>query len=72
MSYIKSMSYFISDSTVRFSDTKGFGESYYIICPMCWNSGLKITKWENGEEEISECIICERMIRTLSETRFKE
>ena len=61
------MRYFFNDSTVRYSDEKGFCESYYIICPTCWNSGIKMNKWEDGTEEISECAICERMIRTLND-----
>ncbi len=65
--YIISMSYFVSDSTVRYSNEKGFGESYYIICPTCWNSGIRITRWEYSAEEISECAVCERMIRTLND-----
>ncbi|MCL4537587.1 MAG: hypothetical protein M1610_08360 [Nitrospirae bacterium] len=53
------MSY--DDSTIRFSDERGFGESYYIICPVCWNSGIKVIKWEDGTEDVTDCAVCERM-----------
>jgi hypothetical protein len=52
---------FYDDSTIRFSDEKGFGESYYILCPVCWNSGIKVTRWEDGTEDVTDCAVCERM-----------
>lgn len=52
---------FYDDSTIRFSHEKGFGESYYILCPVCWNSGIKVTRWEDGTEDIKECAVCRGM-----------
>lgn len=52
---------FYCDSTIKFSDEKGFGESYYILCPVCWNSSIKVTKWEKGMEESEDCSVCERI-----------
>ncbi|WP_333656546.1 hypothetical protein [Dissulfurispira sp.] len=52
---------FYDDSAIRFSDEKGFGESYYILCPVCWNSGIKVTRWEDGTEDVTDCAVCERM-----------
>jgi hypothetical protein len=48
------------DSTLRFSSERGFSESYYITCPVCWNSSIKVTEWENGAVESGECITCRR------------
>ena len=60
------MRWFFVESTVRYCDKKGFGEAYYIICPVCWNSSITFIKWEDGTEETSECVVCERMIRILN------
>jgi len=57
---------FFVESTLRYSDEKGFSEAYYIICPVCWNSSIIFKKWEDGTEETSECPVCERMISTLN------
>ena len=51
---------FYDDSTLRFSREKGLGESYYITCPVCWNSSIRMTQWEDGSAEGGECIICKR------------
>jgi hypothetical protein len=51
---------FSADSTLRFSIERGFSESYYIVCPVCWNAGIKIILWEDGSEEVAECTICRR------------
>ncbi len=51
---------FSADSTIRFSKERGFSESFYILCPVCWNLGIKIIRWEDGTEEISECATCKR------------
>ncbi len=60
------MKYFFIESTLRYSDEKGFGEAYYILCPVCWNSSIMYIKWEDGTEETSECRVCERMLRILN------
>ncbi len=52
---------FYNDSTVHFSDEKGLGESYYIICPVCWNSSIRMTQWEDGSFDCEECVICKRI-----------
>ncbi|MFA5354138.1 MAG: hypothetical protein WC291_07905 [Thermodesulfovibrionales bacterium] len=54
-----------SDSTLRFSLEKGFGESYFISCPVCGNLGIKIIWWEKGNEEITECLVCRRMEKAM-------
>ncbi len=56
---------FYDDSTLRFSSEKGFGETYYITCPVCWNSSIKMTEWEDGSVESGECIICKRLEETM-------
>lgn len=60
------MKCFFVESTLRYSDEKGFGEAYYIICPVCRNSSIRFIIWEDATEETSECPVCERMIRTLN------
>jgi hypothetical protein len=60
---------FFIESTIRFSNEKGFGESYYILCPVCWNSSIMLTRWEKGEEEARECATCKRMERTMGGSR---
>jgi hypothetical protein len=65
--YSKSMRCFFVESTLKYSDEKGFGESYYITCPVCWNASIRYIKWEDGTEETGECPVCERMIRTLND-----
>jgi hypothetical protein len=44
------------DSILIYSGEKGFGEVFWIICPVCWNS-MKVTRWEDGREE-EECLPC--------------
>jgi hypothetical protein len=70
--YSKNMRCFFIDSTLRYSNEKGFGESYYILCQVCWNSSIKVKKWEDGTEETSDCPVCERMIRTLNDEQVKD
>jgi hypothetical protein len=60
------MSCFFVESTLRYSDERGFGEAYYINCPVCWNASIIFIKWEDGTEEASECRVCERMIGALN------
>jgi hypothetical protein len=52
-----------SDSTLRFSAEKGFGETLWITCPVCWNA-MKVTAWEfaPSEEDCAACRRKERMI----------
>jgi hypothetical protein len=66
------MKCFWVDSTVKYNNFKGFGESRYIICPVCWNASIKFTRWEDGTEEISECPVCERMMRILNSGQSKD
>ena len=60
------MKCFFVESTLRYSDEKGFGEAYYINCPVCWNASIIFIKWEDDTAEVSECPVCERMIRALN------
>jgi len=53
---------FIDEATLRFHPEKGFGQTYWILCPVCWNSGIKITLWDSGAEDSDECINCERFM----------
>ncbi len=52
---------FYDDSTVHFDSAHGLGESYYIICPVCWNSSIRMTQWEDGASDCEECVTCRRM-----------
>lgn len=56
---------FFDGSTIRFDDEKGIGESYFILCPVCWNYGIKITIWENGTKDEEECPLCNREEQTM-------
>jgi hypothetical protein len=51
---------FSSDSTIWFSIERGFSESFFILCPVCWTSGIKIIRREDGSEEVGECSTCRR------------
>jgi hypothetical protein len=51
---------FYDDSIIRFGTEKGFSESYYITCPVCGNSSLRMTQWEDGSFCSGECTICRR------------
>ncbi len=53
--------FFSADSTLRFSAERGFSESFYLICPVCGNAGIKMTRWEDGSEETTHCAICRRI-----------
>jgi len=35
---------------------KGFGEIFWITCPVCWNS-MKTVCWEDGTRE-EDCPVC--------------
>ena len=62
---------FYNDSTIRFNSEKGFGESYYLICPVCWNSSIRETRWEDGSIESGECVTCKRMEEMMDLERIK-
>lgn len=51
---------FSTDSTIRFGVERGFSESFYIVCPVCWNAGIKMVRWEDGSVEELECSVCRR------------
>jgi len=53
-----------SGSILIFSDEKGFGELFWLICPVCWNS-MKVIRWEDGTEE-EACPACKRMEEALT------
>jgi Zn ribbon nucleic-acid-binding protein len=55
----------LEDAILRFSETKGFGESYFIVCPVCCNSSIRMTRWEDGTEDIKECLVCLRLEREM-------
>lgn len=49
------------DSILRYNPGKGFGETFWVTCPVCWNA-MKLTRWEDGTEE-AECPSCRRRER---------
>ncbi len=51
---------FYDDSTLIFSTCNRLGESYYITCPVCWNSSIRVIQWEDGSVETRECVTCKR------------
>ncbi len=51
---------FSPDSTIRFDVERGLSETFYILCPVCWNASIKIVRWEDGPEEEYECAVCRR------------
>ncbi len=60
---------YIEGSTLRYNQEKGLYETYWIICPVCWSTGVKITKWEDGREEFEDCINCLRYIKQTKNTK---
>ncbi len=58
---------FSADSTIRFSIERGFSESFYIICPICSNAGIKVIRWEDGTEETTGCATCRRRDRAIGD-----
>jgi hypothetical protein len=54
------------ESTLKYNLEKGFGETLWVICPVCWNS-MKVTIWEDGAQE-EECSACERIEREMEES----
>ncbi len=63
---------FSRDTTVRFSIERGFSESYYILCPVCWNASIKVVRWEDGFEETAECATCRRREEMMDERQRSE
>jgi Zn ribbon nucleic-acid-binding protein len=55
---------FSTDSTIRFSRERGFSECFTIICPICCNASITVVHWEDGTEEITECLSCKRREET--------
>lgn len=56
---------FREDSIIHYDDEKGIGETFFILCPVCWNYGIKITIWEDGSEDEEDCPLCSREQRTM-------
>ncbi len=61
MSYTKSSSLMINGSTLKFSLTKGFGEFFWNLCPVCGCASIRTIFWEDGTAEHGECVACQRM-----------
>jgi len=53
-----------SGSILIYSDEKGFGEIFWLICPVCWNS-MKSIRWEDGTVH-EACPACKRMEEALA------
>jgi hypothetical protein len=51
----------IVGSTLKFSLTKGFGEFFWNLCPVCGCASIRTTFWEDGTAEHGECLVCMRM-----------
>jgi hypothetical protein len=51
----------LKGSTIKYSLLKGFGESYWNLCPVCDGASVRTTVWEDGTVEHGECLICSRM-----------
>jgi hypothetical protein len=56
---------FYEESIIHYDDEKGIGETFFILCPVCWSYGIKITVWEDGSEEQGHCPVCSRKERTM-------
>ncbi len=56
-----------ADATLRFSIERGFSLSSYIVCPVCWNAGIILTRFEDGTEEATECATCRRIEAAMDE-----
>jgi rubrerythrin len=52
------------ESILRFSPEKGFGETFWITCPVCWNA-MKLTVWELAPNE-EDCPACRRKERLMA------
>jgi Zn ribbon nucleic-acid-binding protein len=48
-------------SLLKFSLEKGFGESWWNICPVCGNASIRTVFWEDGTVEHRDCLVCLRM-----------
>jgi hypothetical protein len=44
------------ESILVYSDERGFGEVYWLTCPVCWNS-MRLVRWEGGLED-EDCAAC--------------
>jgi hypothetical protein len=53
------------DSVLIYNLERGFGEIFWVACPVCWNS-MKVTRWEDGEVE-ENCPACWRNDREMME-----
>jgi hypothetical protein len=51
------------ESTLRYNERKGFGETFWVTCPVCWNA-MRLTRWELAPEE-ADCASCRRRERLL-------
>ncbi len=51
----------MDDALLKFGLVKGFGESWWNICPACGNASIRVTFWEDGTAEHSDCLVCLRM-----------
>jgi len=61
---------FYCDSTIFFNPARGLGESYYLLCPVCGNSGIRVIRWEDGASDEGECVICKRMEELMDLSAF--
>ncbi len=46
---------------MKYSNRKGFGESFWNLCPVCWCASIRTTFWEDGTAEHGDCLVCNRM-----------
>jgi hypothetical protein len=51
------------ESTLRFCPVKGFGETRWITCPVCWGA-MRLTVWEFAPDE-EDCPACRRKERLM-------
>lgn len=58
---------FAAVMTLRFGIERGFSQSDYILCPVCWNAAIVLTHWEDGSEEAGECIVCRRIEESMDD-----
>lgn len=56
---------FSADSTIRFSIERGFSESFYVVCFVCQNAGIRVIRWEDGTEESTGCLTCGRLEKAM-------
>ncbi len=51
----------LKDSIFKYNLSKGFGEFFWNLCPICGGASIRTTLWEDGTVETGECMICNRM-----------